>query len=171
MISDYKERFLNLKSSQKAGICILIFVLLIAASCSLYGSSKLPSLYSIAASFSDEDVNLPWYTLSDSDGTYDHFSSVNFHHVTLSEKKMVKNSDLIIRGEVKEILPAKRDPISNYIYHELIIEVEKQYKGSLKSDTVVVRQLGGIVDNSAFIYHSTFYYRPGDEVVMYLYEH
>ena len=159
-----------MKSVYNFGICLFIGGLLIF--CLFFFSSILPL-------FAEEPEDLPLYSkdLGFYLDTYNgNVRAITIHYVRLSERKMMRDSDLIIRGEIIEILPAKWDtadgeaPESSpkMTYHELIIQVDKCYKGSVKGDTVTVKKRGGGVDGFALIDLDSFNYQPGDEVIMYL---
>lgn len=103
--------------------------------------------------------------------------------VGLNRIELIKRSDTIVIGTVKEILPSKwntadgkkPDPdvkfdLNNTIYTDIIICVEKYVKNPLSSKEVWVRVEGGIVENDTLLidYEPTF--QPGENVLLYLME-
>ncbi|WNY25567.1 matrixin family metalloprotease [Methanolapillus millepedarum] len=110
------------------------------------------------------------------------FISTSINYIPLSEDLMVDVSDLIVKGKVKEVLPSKwntsdgkspsYEDIGEYgLYHDVIIEVEDIYKGSLPDSTneIKIRRFGGSLDN---VEHTLDMrdYSKGSEMILYLIE-
>jgi hypothetical protein len=93
-----------------------------------------------------------------------------------------KNSDLVIIGSVKEILPARWNTpdgeqpenaledldLHEVIYRDVVISVDEYLKNSLSSNEVVVRVLGGTVGNLTMDVEDEPSLEPGEDVLLYL---
>jgi hypothetical protein len=127
--------------------------------------------------YSNDEINdylNKYYPNIDSAGTY---------YGPMNDGKLIRNSDLIVRGTVKEMLPAYETTESMYynalrygvlsrnaVYHNVVIEVEEVYKGPTDIETLTMKRVGGITETRAFLDTGTFDYRIGDEIVVYLKE-
>ena len=94
---------------------------------------------------------------------------------------MITESDLIVKGRVKEILATQWDipdgtssgseDIYQYdLFHDVIVEVDEIYKGELTGRTqeITVRQPGGVLDNVRQIAIDMPDYYEGEDVILYL---
>jgi len=164
-----------MKANYKSKICITVGILLTLC---IMICLVAPSISSL---FAEEPENLPAYTKDVIDSYLDAYNgnvrTIAADHVWVSERKMIHTSDLIIRGKVKEVSSGKWDTADGkappegsprITYHELTIEVDRCYKGYIKDDIVTIKKLGGGVDDFALLDLDSFYYQPGDEVIMYL---
>jgi Matrixin. len=109
--------------------------------------------------------------------------TVSLYYLPLSDEKLTDQADLIIRGTIKETLPAKwstsdglapkagydNDPYSYTMSHDTIVKVDEVFKGNV-GDEAVIRQTGGIVDGVAIVDSDSINYIKGDEVLLYLTE-
>ncbi|AAM07816.1 TPA: hypothetical protein HA338_01990 [Methanosarcina acetivorans] len=100
----------------------------------------------------------------------------------LSPDELAKNSDLVLIGSVKEILPARwntpdggqpknvmEDLDSNeVIYRDVVISVDEYLKNPLSSNEVVVRVLGGTAGNLTMDVEDEPSFEPGEDVLLYL---
>ena len=114
---------------------------------------------------------------------YPNIDFASTYYEPMTDRKLIRNSDLIVRGTVKEILPAYETTESLYynairygvlsrnaVYHTVVVEVEEVYNGPTDIETVAIKRIGGITETRAFLDTSTFDYRIGDEIVVYLKE-
>jgi hypothetical protein len=87
--------------------------------------------------------------------------------VMLSDEELILDSRLILTGRVQSLFSVWNDAgttINTYVE----VRVESLLKGELSSDTLVLKQLGGIVQNEGvrFLGHPVF--EPDQEVLLYL---
>ncbi len=94
-------------------------------------------------------------------------------------KKLISMSDNIIIGDVSEVLPSmwntpdgKRAPNDNredlFIYTDAKIKIGESLKGSLDTDTVVVRVLGGSVEPYGQYSEDQPSYKTNEKVLVFL---
>jgi len=109
---------------------------------------------------------------------------VSYELIYLSPDELAENSDLILIGSVKEILPARwntpdgEQPENAFegsgldvvIYRDVVISVDEYLKNSLPSNEVVVRVLGGTVGNLGMDVEDEPSFEPGEDVLLYLVE-
>jgi len=147
----------------------------------IYGSSsksvsKLDSIYVDEIDFNTNQI----YHKKLIDEYLNNYDDVTVSKFTydLSEQKYSKsNSDLIIKGTIKEVSsgywkdgldPDKYNPHVHQIYRDVIVEIDDTYKGDITDKTITLKQYGGIVGGIVQINLDTFNYQEGDEVVMHL---
>ena len=112
--------------------------------------------------------------------TYEIESRMNILFAPLTDNEMITESDLIVKGRVKEISVARwttsdgKAPVSESmmdysLFHDVIVEVDEIYKGELTGRTqeITVRQPGGVLDNTRQTASIPEYYK-GEEVILYL---
>ena len=101
----------------------------------------------------------------------------------LTDTEMIDRSDLIIEGRVKEILPSQWTTLSgkapslsniddideNTLFHYVVVEVDGVYKGEVKTDTILIRKMGGTSDNVRLTTTVPDYYE-NEKVIIYLVE-
>lgn len=93
------------------------------------------------------------------------------------------NSDYIIMGTVKEVLPSKWNSIDgkkpdanvevspyNLIYTDIVISVDKYLKNPFSSKEVIVRVDGGTVGNDSLAAEDEPSFKVGEKVLLYLYK-
>ncbi len=111
-------------------------------------------------------------------------TEVSYELIYLSPEELAKESDLILIGSVKEILPARwntpdgKQPENAFegldwnavIYRDVVISVDEYLKNSLPSNEVVVRVLGGTVGNLGMDVEDEASFEPGEDVLLYLVE-
>ena len=108
-------------------------------------------------------------------------SSFLLEEYTLED--LSKNSDVIVMGTVKEILPSKwnsadgkrPDKVVEFgpydlIYTDIIISVDKYVKNPLSSEEVIVRVEGGKVGNDTMAVEDEPSFKTGEKVLLYLTE-
>lgn len=102
--------------------------------------------------------------------------------IKCTHEDLKNNSDIIVTGRVKEILPSKWDTIDGekpnkentkpdqdyIIYTDIIIHVDKYLKNSLSSKEVIVRTYGGNVGNDRMTLDIEAGFKPGEKVLLYL---
>lgn len=102
----------------------------------------------------------------------------------MSPDMLTKESDMILTGSVKEILPATwstpdgEQPASaledlgqdEVIYRDVVISMDEYLKNSLSSNEVVVRVLGGTVGNLTLDVEDEPSFEIGKDVLLYLVE-
>jgi hypothetical protein len=131
----------------------------------------------VLPTYSEDEIN---YYLNK---YYPNVDSATTYYRPMNDRKLIRNSDLIVRGTVKEILPAYETTESLYyntirygnlnrnaVYHNVVIEVEEVYKGPSTTETITMKRIGGITETRVFFDMGTFDYRIGDEIVVYLKE-
>ena len=114
---------------------------------------------------------------------YLNFDFAGTYYKPMNDRKLIRTSDLIVRGTVKEILPGYETTESLYyntirygnlnrnaVYHNVVIEVEEIYKGPTDIETITMKRVGGITETRVLFDMATFDYRIGDEIVVYLKE-
>jgi len=103
--------------------------------------------------------------------------SVSGALVALNNEELISNSDTIIIGTVKEILPSKYgDRFSkdtdfgpdHVIYTDIIISVDEYLKNPLSSNEVRVRVAGGTIGNDTLIMEEEASFKTGEKVLLYL---
>jgi len=184
----------NLPNSKKIKYCLIAAILIfgivfqISYMYQVFGDnigagSRIISNDSIAVNikdvlpiYSEDELNYyvnKYYPNIDFAGTY---------YGPMTDRKLIRNSDLIIRGTVIEVPPAYETQKPSYhnvihhnvlsrdvIYHNVIVEVKDVYKGSPNIETIKMERIGGVIETRAYI-NSVFNYRVGDEVILYLKE-
>lgn len=102
--------------------------------------------------------------------------------VYLSPDNLTKDSDVVLTGSVKEILPAKwstsdgKEPLNPIedlgldvvIYRDVVVSVDEYLKNPLSSNDVVVRVLGGTVGNLTLDVEDMPSFEPGEKVLLFL---
>jgi len=101
--------------------------------------------------------------------------------VALDDEELSNNSDTIIIGTVKEILPSKwsttdgKKPVNTdrfspscFIYTDIIISVDEYIKNSSSSKDVTVRVWGGTVGDDTFKVSEEPRLKIGEKVLLYL---
>ena len=95
-------------------------------------------------------------------------------------KQLVSMSDNIIIGEVIDILPSRwntpdgkmpeidNNSTSLLIYTDVNIKIDENLKGSLNSNIIVVRTLGGIVDSQGQSSEDQLSYNKNEKVLIFL---
>ncbi len=92
-------------------------------------------------------------------------SATTIRSFSLSE--MVQESAAVIQGKILNQTPRwKHD--KSAIYTDSTIRVVKTYKGRVTQDTIVVRQLGGIIDGMEMSVVGTARLQAGENVVLFL---
>jgi Matrixin. len=112
--------------------------------------------------------------------TYEIESRMDILFAPLTDDEMITESDLIVKGRVKEISAArwttsdgkapKSESMMDYsLFHDVIVEVDEIYKGELTGRTqeITVRQPGGALGNARQT-ASVPDYCIGEEVILYL---
>ncbi len=103
--------------------------------------------------------------------------SVSGALVALNNEELISNSDTIVIGTVKEILPSKYgDRFSkdtdfgpdHVIYTDIIISVDEYLKNPLSSNEVRVRVAGGTIGNDTLIMEEEASFKTGEKVLLYL---
>ena len=126
---------------------------------------------------------------STGNGSVEEFSASDLPTITVSScvaymglDELTNNSDLILIGSVKEILPARWNTpdgeqpenaledlgLHEVIYRDVVISVDEYLKKSLSSNEVVVRVLGGTVGNLTMDVEDQPSLEPGEDVLLYL---
>ncbi|WP_338102244.1 matrixin family metalloprotease [Methanolapillus millepedarum] len=106
----------------------------------------------------------------------------------MTEEEMAEKATLIVKGSVKEILPAQWDTSDGsdpsirtkdtystegyMLYHDTVIEVDKIYKGKLSEESgkIIVRLPGGSTGSITMIDDNSAQYSKGEQVLLYLFE-
>jgi len=95
----------------------------------------------------------------------------------LNISNQAKGSDVIVMGEVKEILPSRWTTADGkrpekidgeLIYTDVIIEVEKYFKNPQPTKEITVRTLGGTVDKDLMIAEDEAEFEPNERVLLFL---
>ena len=84
----------------------------------------------------------------------------------LTLEQMTDASDLVVRGVVTELW-AERDD-NNTIWTRAQVEVQEVLKGAPSTRTVVVDQMGGVLNNEYQIIHSATRFSVGEEAYFFL---
>lgn len=87
--------------------------------------------------------------------------------VKMSDKNLVISSDAIITGKVIYI-ESRKDSNSGDIYTDITIALNQTIKGNLKTDTLVIEQLGGQVGNKQIWLTGSPEFSVGEEVLLFL---
>ncbi|MDR2944869.1 MAG: hypothetical protein LBU81_07320 [Methanosarcinales archaeon] len=120
---------------------------------------------------------------------YEHLMTSSGTPIYIPEKEMADYSSIIVKGTVKEVLPARWTtksglspmeseteeifPSHHTIYHDIAVEVEELYKGELpdkESRVIYVRQEGGTADGHRLEYMDAINLYEGEHVILYLFE-
>ncbi|WP_410509733.1 hypothetical protein RSJ42_05815 [Methanosarcina hadiensis] len=109
------------------------------------------------------------------------YAEVSGSLIGLNHTELSKNSDTVIIGTVKEILPSKwnnadgKNPgqdiefdLNNTIYTDTIIIVDEYLKNPLSSKEVRVRVEGGTVGNDTLLSECEPAFQPAERVLLYL---
>lgn len=101
--------------------------------------------------------------------------------IPFNQSELRTNSDTIVIGTVKEILPSKWNSIDGkkpndfegfstfcLIYTDIIIYVDEYLENPLSSKEVTVRVEGGTVGNDTLTTESEPTFKPGEKVLIYL---
>ncbi|TFG74146.1 MAG: hypothetical protein E4H21_11350 [Thermodesulfobacteriales bacterium] len=95
----------------------------------------------------------------------------------LNTTNLVKGSDVIVIGEVKEILPSRwtttdgKRPVKiddERIYTDFIIRVDEYLKNPQSTKEITVRTLGGKVDDDSMIVEDEAEFKPNEKVLLFL---
>lgn len=95
----------------------------------------------------------------------------------LNNSYLANKSDVIVIGEVKEILPGKwttadgeRPAIVNdeRIYTDVIVGVEEYFKNPQPSKEITVRVMGGKVGEDPILVEDEAEFEPGEKVLLFL---
>lgn len=99
----------------------------------------------------------------------------------LNDTELSNNSDMVVIGTVKEILPSKWNSadgkrpnntdsfnLESLIYTDITINVDKFFKSSSSSREVTVRVYGGTVGNDTLVVDFEPTFQPGEKVLLYL---
>ncbi len=85
--------------------------------------------------------------------------------VRMSDKNLVLSSDAIVTGKVVYI-ESRKD--NGSIYTDITIAVNQNIKGNLKTNTIVIEQLGGQVDDKQIWFTGSPEFSTGEEVLLFL---
>ncbi len=138
----------------------------------LVGTLSLLTLDGLALSNSSNDS-----ILLSNDSNEPVTISVSGSLVALNHEELISNSDTIVIGTVKEILPSKYgDRFSkdtdfgpdHVIYTDIIISVDEYLKNPLSSNEVRVRVAGGTIGNDTLIMEEEASFKTGEKVLLYL---
>ena len=92
-------------------------------------------------------------------------SATTIRSFSLSE--LVHESAVVIQGKVLEQTPQwKHD--KSAIYTDSTVQIQATYKGRIAQETIVVRQLGGIIDGIEMRVVGTAHIKAGEHVVLFL---
>ncbi|MGB9928667.1 MAG: hypothetical protein ACPK85_09720 [Methanosarcina sp.] len=99
----------------------------------------------------------------------------------LNDEQLNNYSDIIMIGTVKEILPSKwnsadgkrpgnikKFSIHNFIYTDVVVNVDRYLKNQLPSEVITVRLDGGTVGKDTFIMSGEANLKLGEKVLLYL---
>ena len=84
-----------------------------------------------------------------------------------SDADLIRSSRVILQGDVVAI-QSRYNQDHSLIYTYVAIQVNTYYKGALRTNTVVLRELGGKVGNQLQIVDGSPIYRVGEKVLVYL---
>lgn len=117
---------------------------------------------------------------TDEDVSYDIELGMDILFVPFDDEELIDFSDLIVKGNVKEIssarwnttdgkAPSKDQMIEYSLFHDVIVEIDEVYKGELtgKTKEITVRQIGGTFNNVRQTTSVPQFYE-GEEVILYL---
>jgi len=97
--------------------------------------------------------------------------------IVLNNSYLAQESDVIVIGEVKEILPSRwttedgKKSVNFYderIYTDVIIEVGEYLKNPQPTEEITVRTMGGKVGNDRIIYEDEAEFEPDEKVLLFL---
>jgi len=100
--------------------------------------------------------------------------------IVLNNSYLAQNSDVIVIGEVKEILPSRwttedgKKPINFYderIYTDVIIEVNEYLKNPQPTEEITVRTMGGKIGYDRIISEDEAEFEPDEKVLLFLTTH
>jgi Matrixin. len=113
--------------------------------------------------------------------TYEIEIGQNLLFASLTDDEMITESDLIVKGRVKEIsasqwdtpdgkAPSSENMLEYNLFHDVIVEVDEVYKGELTGRTqeITVRHPGGTLDNVRLTIDNIPGYYEDEDVVLYL---
>ena len=137
----------------------------------------------ISSELPTEENYLYLRNIPENDQIYDINMMMEICYEPLKGSEMINQSDLIIKGRVKEILPTEwttKDgrPISQNniqdvnifnLFHSVVVEVDETYKGELKTAEIIIHKSGGTSDNIRITTSNPEYYE-NEEVILYLKE-
>ena len=104
-------------------------------------------------------------------------SSVTMAPIVLNNSYLAQESDMIVIGEVKEILPSKwttedgKKPINFYderIYTDVIIEVDEYLKNPQPTEKITVRTMEGQIGNDRIMSDVQAEFEPAEKVFLFL---
>jgi hypothetical protein len=104
-------------------------------------------------------------------------SCVTMAPIVLNNSYLVQKSDVIVIGEVREILPSKwttedgKKPINFYdecIYTDVIIEVDEYLKNPQPTEEITVRTMEGQVGNDRIMSDGQAEFEPAEKVLLFL---
>ncbi len=84
----------------------------------------------------------------------------------ISERELTKRAAIIATGEVDDVYSAY-DAEGRTIYTYITVRVSTWLKGELEGDTVVLRQMGGVVGDRELTLPGAPEYEPGDELLVF----
>ncbi|HEU4386405.1 MAG TPA: matrixin family metalloprotease, partial [Blastocatellia bacterium] len=87
--------------------------------------------------------------------------------IMLSDKELILSSRLIVTAEVRSVVSAWDDAHA-MIWTYVELRKGQQLKGQLNADRIVLKQPGGIVDDSAILVFGQPEFFPGQQLVLYL---
>jgi len=107
-------------------------------------------------------------------------SSALWDPIVLNNSYLAQESDVIVIGEVKEIIPSRwttedgKKPVNFYderIYTDVIIEVDEYLKNPQPTEEITVRTMGGKVGYDRIISEDEAEFEPDEKVLLFLTTH
>ena len=137
----------------------------------------------ISSELHNEENYLYLRNIPENNQNYDINMVIEICYEPLDDSELIDQSDLIIKGRVKEILPTEwttedgRSISQNNIqdvniltlFHSVVVEVDETYKGELKTDEIIIHKSGGTSDNIRITTSNPEYYE-NEEVILCLKE-
>jgi hypothetical protein len=148
--------------------------------------SGIKSIYGTKSSLASSDYSTTGIKMTDNSITSINTEKPLDIHLDALIKKCTHNdlkdeSDMIVIGTVKEILPSKWNTIDgekpnkentkqdqNIIYTDIIVNVGNYLKNPISSKEVIVRTYGGKVGNVSMELDVEAQFKPGENVLLYL---
>jgi hypothetical protein len=134
-------------------------------------------LYGIALSFGIIAVASYFLFGGTSEPPVKMFSAGMWDPKVLELSYLTENADSIVVGRVKDVLPSKwntpdgkrPEKIENgYIYTDIVIEVYRYLKNPQDTQEIVVRTLGGTVDEDSMEFKDEAKFEVGEKVLVFL---